>query len=137
MSEKIKYAKSQAMFTFFFDSDFEPSVLGRMIGVNPSKIVLKKDAVVSPLNPKGHGFFQISTNVADEPQTEIAVATILRVFIGKEDAILKILNENNGYCVLDLFIKQTNGTIFPKISLSTNAIKVLSKLNAQFNLKLM
>ena len=33
MSEKIKYAKSQAMFTFFFDSDFEPSVLGRMIQV--------------------------------------------------------------------------------------------------------
>ena len=43
MEKKIKHAKSQATFTMFFNSDFEPSIITKILGVNAKKVVLKKD----------------------------------------------------------------------------------------------
>ncbi|MBE5746388.1 MAG: DUF4279 domain-containing protein [Clostridiales bacterium] len=132
MENKIKYAKSQAFFTIYFDSDFEPSIISRLIGVNPKKIVLKKNAEVTSSNPKGLGFFQIATNVAEDKVSEAAVSTILRPFIKKEEQINKLIQDNKGYCQLDLFIKQTKNSVFPDITLSKNALKLLASLNAQY-----
>lgn len=129
---KMNFHKSQAFFTIYFDSDFEPSVINKILGVKASKICLRKNAVKNPTNPKGHGFYQLSTNVASDRETEVAIATCLRVFIKKEDEINKIMRENNGYCKLELFIKPIKNGIFPDISLSTNALKLLSSLNANF-----
>ncbi len=129
---KITYFKSQAVMTIFFDSDFEPSILNKILGVNASKIVLRKNAATNPFNPKALGFYQLSTNVATDRDTEFAIATVLRAFIKKEDEINKILKENNGYCQLDLFVKRTKDGTAPMINLSVNAIKLLSSLNARF-----
>lgn len=134
MENKTRYSKSQAVFTIFFDSDFEPSIISRLLGVNPKKIVLKKDAEITSINPKGLGYFQIATNVAEDRVSEAAVSTILRPFIKKEEQINKIIQDNNGYCQLDLFIKQTKNSSFPEITLSKNALKLLSSLNAQYKL---
>ena len=129
---KLTYYKSQAVFTIYFDSDFEPSILNKILGVNANKIVLKKNAVKNPSNPQGLGFYQLATNVGEDRETEFAVATVLRVFIKKVDDINKILRENNGFCKLDLFLKQSKDAICPDVSLSPNAIKLLSSLNARF-----
>ena len=129
----MKYSKSQAYFTIYFDSDFEPSVLNKILGVNAKKIVMKKDAVRNLNNPKQFCFYQLATNVADDRETEMAVVTILRHFIGKEEQILKLIKDNNGYCQLDLYVKREGGVNPPQISLSPNAIKVLSKLDAIYN----
>lgn len=133
---KISFYKSQAVFTIFFDSDFEPSILNKILGVNASKIMLKKNAVRNSSNPKALGFYQLSTNVAQDRETEVAIATVLRVFIKKEDEINKILRENKGYCKLELFIKQSKDAICPNIELSTNALKLLSSLNAKFSVNM-
>lgn len=129
---KINFHKSQAIFTIYFDSDFEPSILNKILGVNASKICLRKNASKNLSNPKGHGFYQLSTNVEADRETEVAIATCLRVFIKKEDEINKIMCENNGYCKLELFIKQSKDSIFPDITLSPNALKLLATLNARF-----
>lgn len=129
---KITYFKSQAVFSLFFDSDFEPSILNKILGVNASKIVLRKNAVKNTFNPKALGFYQLSTNVAGDRDTEFAVATVLRAFIKKEDEINKILRENHGFCQLDLFVKQTKDGVSPMINLSPNAIKLLADLGARF-----
>lgn len=136
MKDKIKYAKSQAVFTIYFDSDFEPSIITKILGVNPKKIELRKTAEISKMNPKGLGYFQIVTNVAEDKISEAAISTILRPFIKKEEQINKIVQDNNGYCQLDLFIKQTKNSQFPEITLSKNAIKLLSSLNAQYKITL-
>lgn len=136
MENKIKYAKSQAVFTIYFDSDFEPSIISKILSVNPTKIMLKKNAEITKLNPKGLGYFQISTNVAEDKISEAAISTVLRPFIKNEEQINKIVQDNNGYCQLDLFIKQTKNSIFPEITLSKNAIKLLSSLNAQYKITL-
>lgn len=134
--KKQKYFESQAVFTIFFDSDFEPNILNKILNVNASKIIQKKDAVKNLNNPKGLGVYQIATNVADSKETEIAVATVLRVFISKVDMITKICKENNGFMQLDLFVKLSKDGLVPNINLSKNAIKLLAQLNAQFNVKL-
>lgn len=136
MGNKIKYAKSQAVFTIFFDSDFEPSIISKIIGVNASKIVLRKNAIKTLNNPNQLGFFQIATNVAEDRETEKAVATILRPFIKKEDEINKIVKDNNGYCQVDLYIKQGEKLDNPIISLSQNALKLLGDLHAIYNVVL-
>lgn len=135
--QKTNFHKSQAFLTIYFDSDFEPSVLNKILGVNASKIVLRQNATKNLSNPKGYGFYQLSTNVASDRETEIALATVLRVFIKKEDEINKIMRENNGYCKLELFIKPTKNGVFPDISLSPNALKLLSSLNANFSVKIL
>jgi len=137
MEEKIKYAKSQATFTIFFDSDFEPSVITKILGVNPKKIVLKKDADITPKNPRGLGYFQLATNTGDDKFTDQAVTTILRPFIKKVDDINKIIADNKGYCQLDLFIKISKGLEIPDITLTKNAIKLLSSLNAIYKVNLL
>ena len=96
--------------------------------------MLKKDAEITPTNPKGYGYFLLATNVAEDKISEAAVSTILRPFIKKEEQINKIIRENNGYCQLDLYIKQGKNTVFPDITLSKNALKLLSSLNAQYKL---
>lgn len=136
MQSKIKYAKSQAFFTIFFDSDFEPSIITKIVGVNPKKIVLKRNAEITNLNPKGLGFFQIATNIADDLFTEAAITTILRPFISKVEQINKIVIDNNGYCQLDLVIKQGKKLENPVISISSNAMKLLSDLKAKYNVVL-
>jgi len=135
MEEKIKYAKTQATFTIFFDSDFEPSIITKVLGVNPKKLVLKKDAEITPKNPKGLGYYQIATNTGEDRFADQAISTILRPFIRKVDQINKIVNDNKGYCQLDLYIKTKNGNI-PDITLTKNAIKLLSNLNAEFKVNL-
>jgi len=136
MEEKIKYAKSQATFTIFFDSDFEPSIVSKILGVNAKKIVLKKNADITPKNPRGLGYFQLATNVGDDKFTEQAVTTILRPFIKKVDDINKIVNDNNGYCQLDLYVKIGKGENIPDITLTKNALKLLSSLNAVYKVNL-
>ncbi len=128
----MKYAKSQAYFTMYFDSDFEPSILNKIIGVNANKIVLKKDAVRSLTNPKQLGYYQLATNIASDREAEMAVVTILRHFIGKEEQILKLIKDNNGYCQLDLYIKKGENEQVPEIILSPNALKLLASINARF-----
>ncbi len=134
---KRTYYKSQAVFTIYFDSDFEPSILNKILGVNASKIVLKKNAVRNQSNPKALGFYQLSTNVACDRETEVAIATVLRVFIKKEDEVNKIVKENKGFCKLDLFVKQSKDGVSPDINLSQNAIKLLSDLHATFSVNLL
>ena len=136
MEEKIKYAKSQATFTIFFDSDFEPSIISKFLGVNAKKIVLKKNADITPKNPRGLGYFQLATNTGDDKFTEQAVTTILRPFIKKVDEINKIVSDNNGYCQLDLYVKTSKGYSIPDITLTKNAIKLLSSLNAVYKVNL-
>lgn len=136
MEEKIKYAKSQATFTMYFDSDFEPSIISKILNVNAKKIVLKNEALVTPKNPRGLGFFLISTNVGEDKFTDQAVTTILRPFIKNVDAINKIVSDNNGYCQLDLYIKASKGGSIPDITLTKNALKLLSSLNAVFKVNL-
>ena len=135
MEAKIKYAKSQATFTIFFDSDFEPSIITKILGVNPKKIVLKKDADITPKNPKGLGYYQIATNIGEDRFSEQAITTILRPFIKKVEQVNKIVVDNNGYCQLDLFVKTNKGNI-PDITLTKNAIKLLASLNAEFKVNL-
>lgn len=131
--KKLKYAKSQAVFTIFFDSDFEASIINNIIGVNATKIVMKRNAVKNLTNPKELGFYQIATNIADDRETEKAVETILRPFIKNVEEINKIVKNNNGYCQVDLYIKQTKDSLNPSITLLPNAIKLLADLNAIYN----
>lgn len=136
MDDKIKYAKSQATFTIYFKSDFEPSIVSKILGVNAKKIVLKKDAEITPSNPNAYGYFMLATNVAEDRVSEAAVSTILRPFISKVEQINKIVQENDGYCQLELYIKQGKNSNFPEITLSKNALKLLSSLNAQYKLNI-
>ena len=137
MEEKIKHCKTQAAFTIYFNSDFEPSIISKIIGVNAKKIVLKKDAEISQSNPYGLGFFQIATNVAEEKFAEHAITTILRPFINKDKEINKLVEDNNGYCQLDLYVKVNKNATLLDISLSKNAMKLLTSLNAKFKVNLM
>jgi len=134
--DKLKYSKSQAYFTIYFDSDFEPSIINKILGVNAKKIVLRKNAVRNLSNPKQLGFYQLATNIGDDRETEQAVATILRPFIKKEEEINKLIKDNNGYCQLDLYIKHTEGEIYPSITLTKNALKLLGDLNAIYKVNL-
>ena len=136
MEKPKKYAKTQAIFTIFFDSDFEPSVISKILNVKASKIVLRKNAVKNFDNPKGYGYFRLSTNIAEDYVSEMAVTTLLRPFIKNEEQINKITRENNGFCELNLYVKQENNKPFPSITLSPNALKLLGDLKAKYSVNI-
>ncbi len=133
MREK-RYYKSQAIFTIFFRSDFEPSIIEKILGVKASKMAQKRKATPTSLNPEALGYFQLATNIAADRETQAAVATVLRCFIKKEEEICKICKENDGYCQLDLFVMPTRNSESPDIMLSQNVIKLLADLKAKFNM---
>ena len=130
----IRVTKSQALLTFFFDSDFEPDILEKIIGVKPKKNLPKCFAQKNYKNPNGLAFFQIATNVAEERLTENAVKVLLQPLLGKSEEINRILKAHNGFIQLDLLIKKSNN-IMPIISLSPNTIKFLGKLDARYFVK--
>lgn len=134
--KKQEYFESSAELTIFFDSDFNPNILTKILNVNASRIVQKKDATQNLFNPKGLGFFQIATNSANCKEPEIAIATILQLFISNVDMVNKIVKENNGFIQLELFVKVSKGGKAPFINLSKNAIKLLSQLDANFKVNL-
>lgn len=134
--EKMRFCKVQAYFTLYFDSDFEPSVLSKILKIKPHKIVMKKNAMSTHYNPEAHGFYQIATNVGEDKNAETAVKTILKPFIKNYEVVNKILKDNNGYCCLDLFIQTDNNKFFPTIELSPNVISLLNKLHATFSVNL-
>ena len=54
----------------------------------------------------------------------------------KVDEINKIVSDNNGYCQLDLYVKISKGNSIPDITLTKNALKLLSSLNAVYKVNL-
>lgn len=133
---KTKYCKAQAFFTIFFNSDFEPSILNKVLGMSESKIVLKKDALVTHNNPHADGYYQIKTNVGEDRNAEQAVKTVLKPFIKNVESVNKIVNDNNGYCCLDLFVQASSNRDYPSIDLSRNVVDLLNKLNATIGINL-
>ena len=134
--EKTRYCKTQAYFTVYFDSDFEPSVISKIIGIKAHKSVLRKDALRTHFNPNSHGFFQIATNVGEDRNAETAVKTILKPFIKHYQTIRKMIEDNNGYCCLDLFVHTKEKKAMPTIELSPNVIELLNKLKAVFSVNI-
>lgn len=133
---KIKYSKVQAFFTIYFNSDFEPSIINKILEMTDSKIVLKKDALVTYTNPHADGFYQLKTNVGEDKNAEQAVKTVLKPFIKNVEAINKVVKDNNGYCCLDLFVQVSSNRNYPSIDLSKNVIDLVNKLNATISVNL-
>lgn len=136
MPKEIKYCKVQACFTIYFNSDFEPSIINKILGINDSKIILKKDALITHNNPNADGVYQIKTNVGEDRNAEQAIKTILKPFIKNVDTINKIVKDNKGYCCLDLFVQASSNKNYPSIDLSRNVIDLINRLNATLSINL-
>lgn len=134
--QKTKYCKAQAYFTIYFSSDFEPSILNKILQISDSKIVLKKDALITHTNPHADGFYQLKTNIGEDKNAEQAVKTILKPFIKNVEAVNKIVKDNNGYCCLDLFIQASSNRNFPTLDFSRNVIELISELNSTLSVNL-
>lgn len=133
---KIKFCKAQAYFTIYFSSDFEPSILNKILNITDSKIVLRRNALVTHTNPHADGYYQIKTNVGEDANAGQAIKTILKPFIKNVEAVNKIVKDNNGYCCLDLFVQASSNKNYPNIDLSKNLIDLISKLNATISINL-